>query len=79
MCYSIDFIMEKPLCNVNNAIFTCLDRLTKYSRLTPFFSREGALSASSVAKFFFDNVARYFGIPMEVIANRDPRFTASFW
>ena len=41
--------------------------------------REGALSASSIAKLFFNNVVRYFGVPTEVISDRDTRFTASFW
>ena len=38
---------------------------------------EGALSASLVAKIFFDNIVRFFGIPGEVILYRDPRFTVS--
>ena len=38
---------------------------------------EGALSASSVAKLFFDNVVRFFGVPGE-ISSRYPRFTAYF-
>ena len=59
--------------------FTCVDRLTKYCRLIPCFVGEGALSASLVAKLFFDNVVRFFGVPAEVISDRDPRFTASFW
>ena len=40
---------------------------------------EGALSASSVAKLFFDYVVRLFGVPTEVISARGPRLTASFW
>ena len=40
---------------------------------------EGALGASSVAKLFFDNIVRFFGIPGEVILNSDPSLTASFW
>ena len=42
------------------------------------FVGEGALSASSVAKLFFDNVVRFFGVPAEVTLDMDPRFTASF-
>ena len=41
--------------------------------------REESLSASLVAKLFFDNVVRFFGVPTEVISERDPRFTAFFW
>ena len=44
-----------------------------------FYIGEGALSASLVARFFFDNVMRFFGIPTEMISDRDPRFTVSFW
>ena len=40
---------------------------------------EGALRASLVAKLFFDNVVRFFGVPAEVILEREARFTASFW
>ena len=40
--------------------------------------REEALSASSVAKLFFDNIVRFFGVLSEVISDRDPRLTAFF-
>ena len=53
--------------------------MTEYCRLMPYSVEEGALSASSVAKLFFDNVVRLFGIPGEVISDRDLRFTAYFW
>ena len=39
----------------------------------------GALSATLIVKLFFDNVVRFFGVFSEVIEDRDPRFTASFW
>ena len=52
--------------------------MAKYCRLIPCFVGEGALSASSVAKLFFDNIAKFFGIPAEVISDKDPRFTAFF-
>ena len=39
----------------------------------------GALGASSVAKFIFDNVVRFCGVPVKMISDRYPRFTASFW
>ena len=70
--------MELSLYNLYNAIFTCIDRLTNYYRLAPCFVGEGALIGSLVAKLFFDNIVRFFGVPAEVILDRDPRFTASF-
>ena len=71
--------MDLPLYDGLNAICTCVDPLTKYFKLIHYFLGEGALSASSVAKLFLDNLVRFFGIPAEVNLNRDPRFTASFW
>ena len=58
--------------------FTYIDRLTKYCRLVLYFVGEGALSASLVAKLFFENVLRFFYVPAEVVLYRDPRFTDSF-
>ena len=37
------------------------------------------LSASSVAKVFFDNAVRFFDVTGKVIADRDSRITASIW
>ena len=42
------------------------------------FVGKGALSTSSVAKLFFDNVVRSLGVFTEMISDRYPRFTASF-
>ena len=76
--WSIDFI-GLTLYDGHYAMFTCIDWLIKYCRLIPCFLSEGALSASLVAKLFFDNVVRFFGILGEVISDRGPRFIASFW
>ena len=37
------------------------------------------MSASSIEKFFFDNIVRLFGVLAEVILDRDLRFITSFW
>ena len=71
--------MNLPLCNGHSAIFICVHQLTEYCRLIPCFVVEGALSASLIAKLFFDNIIRFFGIPAEVILEMDPRFTATSW
>ena len=64
---------------VINAIITRIDSLTKYCRPKPCFVGKGALSATSVAKIFFDNVVRSFGAPGEVVSDRAPSFTAFLW
>ena len=79
MSWSIDFIIDLPLCNGHTDIFTDIDIFTKCCRLIPCFVGEGAQSPSSVTKLFFDNIERLFGVPAEGISERDPRFTAFFW
>ena len=37
---------------------------------------EDKLSAAQVAKLLFENIVRFFGVPKELVHNRDPRFTA---
>ena len=67
-----------PLYNGNNAVMTCIEGLLGYVHLTPCFMGEGELSAEHVAQLFFDSVVRVFGLPDEVLHDRDPRFTADF-
>ena len=55
----MDFITGLPLCGGKfNAIFTCVDRLTKFTKLTPCSLGGGELAAESVAAMFFDSVVR---------------------
>ena len=58
---------------------TCIEGLLGYVCLIPCFMGEGELSAEHVAQLFFDSVVRVFGLPDEVLHDRDPRFTADFW
>ena len=55
---------------------TCIEGLLGYVRLIPCFMGEGELSAEHVAQLFFDSVVRVFGLPDEVLHDRDPRFTS---
>ena len=58
---------------------TCIEGLLGYVHLIPCFMGEGELSAEHVAQLFFDSVVCVFGLPDEVLHDRDPRFTADFW
>ena len=40
---------------------------------------EGQLTATEVAKLFFENWVRFFGIAKVVLHDRDTHFTAAFW
>ena len=77
--WSLDFITDLPECGGYTGIMCCVDRLTKYVRLVPVRIGAGELSAERVAKLFFVHVVAVFGVPREVLHDRDPRFTGSFW
>ena len=75
----MDFITSLPECNGKNALMMCCDKLGKLSRLVPTWVWENRLSAPEVAKLFFANWVRYYGVPKWLTHDRDVRFTASFW
>lgn len=77
--WSIDFVSNLPVHKGCNAIFTCVDRLTKFTRLTPCYMGDAALTAVETAQLFFDRVVRDFGVPAVIVSDRDPRFTSAFW
>ena len=65
--------------NGYNALMVVLDKMGKLSQLVPCRAGENQLTAPEVAKLFFENWVRFFGVPKYVIHDRDIRFTASFW
>ena len=72
------FITDLPPCSGFNGLYTCVDKLTKFVKLSPFSIGEGALPAPEVACLFFEHVVRLFGIPCVVLHNCDAYFTAHF-
>ena len=67
-----------PLCGGTDAIMTCIEGLFGFARV-PCYIGKGELSAEQVATLFFNAVVRLFGLPDEVLHDRDPRLTADFW
>ena len=75
----IDCMTNLPLCNGSNAMLSCIEGVLGYMRLMPCFMGEGELFTEQVAHLFFKHVVRTFGLPDELLHDRDPRFTADFW
>ena len=75
----MDFITNLPKDQGCNAIFTCIDKVTKLVHLTPCHMGEGLLSAEQTAKLFYENVVRLFGVPNTILHDRDVQFTSQFW
>ena len=68
-----------PEVNGYNALMVVLNKMGKLSRLVPCRAGENQLTAPEVAKLFFENWVRFFGVPKYIIHDRDVRLSASFW
>ena len=75
----MDFMVELPEVNGFNAPMVIVNKIDKLSRLVPCRAGEGQLTAPEVAKLFFENWVRFFGIPKVVLLYRDACFIAAFW
>lgn len=74
---SLDLITGLPKTNNgHDAVVVFVDRLTKYARFIP---TKSTASASDVARLFFTHVFRFFGLPTNIVSDRDARFTSNFW
>ena len=57
------FLMGFTLENGCNAVFVCVDKLSKLVRLVPCAAGEGELSAAATARLFLHHIVCYFGVP----------------
>jgi hypothetical protein len=60
----------------NEAIVVFVDRLTKMTHFAPTTMNVTGLQ---VADMFIEHIFRLHGAPKELVSDRDPRFTGSFW
>ena len=74
---SMDFITQLPKTAKGfDAILVVVDRLTKMARFIPTVT---PISAKETADLFLKEVFRLFGMPKEIVSDRDPRFTGKFF
>ena len=74
---SMDFIMGLPLTLMkNDAVFTFVDRLTRYVHLIPTTS---TIDAEGAAQLYIKHIFSADGLSKSIVSDRDPRFTASFF
>lgn len=74
---TMDFISELPLTkNQHDNILVVVDKLTKFSIFIP---TRTTIDEEESAKLLFDNVFTKFGLPRQIISDRDTKFTGLFW
>ena len=72
---SLDFIAGLPKVGDLGAILVVIDRFSKYAAFIP---TPKYCTAEDTAKMIFKHVVKYWGIPENIVSDRDPKFTDSF-
>ena len=74
---TMDFIPELPkTAKGYDNVLVIVDKLTKFGIFIP---TDITLSTPDAAKLVFENVFSKFGIPRQIIADRDSKWTSDFW
>ncbi|KAF0921660.1 hypothetical protein E2562_013398 [Oryza meyeriana var. granulata] len=73
---ALDFIEGLPKVSSKSVILTMVDRFSKYVH---FIALPHPYSTKSMARVFFTEIVLLYGVPVSIIFDRDPAFTASFW
>jgi Reverse transcriptase (RNA-dependent DNA polymerase)/RNase H-like domain found in reverse transcriptase/Integrase zinc binding domain/Chromo (CHRromatin Organisation MOdifier) domain/Integrase core domain len=72
---SMDYIVELPLSNGHNAIYVCVDRLTKMAHFCPTNSN---VTAEQTAQLYLQHVFKHHGLPDNIVSDRGTQFTSKF-
>ena len=74
---SMDFITCLPqTTRQNEQIWVMVDRLTKFAKFIPL---KASAKSQDIAVAYLEKIFPHFGLPEEVISDRDPKFTGGLW
>ncbi|KAK3553204.1 hypothetical protein QTP86_031796 [Hemibagrus guttatus] len=73
---SVDFLTDLPDSGGFMAIMAVVDRFSKGCKLVPL---KGLGTAMQTADAMFAHVFRNFGLPEDIVSDRDPQFTSRVW
>ncbi|KAJ4699844.1 Ty3/gypsy retrotransposon protein [Melia azedarach] len=73
---SMDFITSLPKSEGYGSIIVVVDRFSKYA---VFMAAPADCTAEEAAKLFLKHVVKLWGVPNNIVSDRDPRFTGKFW
>ncbi|KAL0461173.1 UNVERIFIED_CONTAM: Transposon Ty3-I Gag-Pol polyprotein [Sesamum latifolium] len=73
---SMDYISGLPKVGDLGSIIVVVDRLSKYAT---FIAAPKYVTAEGTAHLFFKHIIKYWGLPKDIVSDRDSRFTSVFW
>ena len=71
----MDFISGFPKVDGKASIMVVVDRFSKYS---VFIAAPKLCSSEVAADLYYKYVVKYFGVPADIVSNKDTRFTGRF-
>ena len=76
-CVTYDFITHLPTSRIQmDTVWVIVDRLKKSAHFIPI---RMTYPVSTLARLYQDQIVRLHGVPWEIVLDKDPRFTSSFW
>ncbi|KAI3451450.1 hypothetical protein Pfo_008115 [Paulownia fortunei] len=73
---SMDYISGLPKVGDLGTIIVVIDRFSKYAT---FIAAPENITAEGTAHLFFKHIVKYWGLPRDIVSDRDSRFTGVFW
>ena len=73
----MDFVTHLPWTQQrHDAVWVIVDRLTK---LAHFLAVRMTFSLERFYRLYIREIVRLYGVPVSIVSDRDPRFSAHFW
>ena len=73
----MDFVTHLPrISRKHDAVWVIVDRLTK---LTHFLAMQMTFTLEEFCRLYIQEIVRLHGVPISIVSDQDPRFTAQFW
>ena len=73
----MDFVTHLPITSrKHDAVWVIVDRLTKS---THFLAMWMTFTLEEFCRLYIREIVRLRGVPVSIVSDRDPRFTAQFW
>ena len=74
---TIDFVTHLPRTpQRHDAVWVIVDRLTKSA---DFLALRMTFTLQIICRLYVQEIVRLHGVPVSIVSDRDPRFTAHFW
>lgn len=71
----MDFISFLPKVGEYGSILVVVDRFSKYATFIPTPTHCSAKKAA----YFIQHIVKYWGVLLDIVSDRDPKFTGWFW